>query len=60
MYFLYLFSVLDVATTKEEIFILEGERNLIRISYHPENFTGKEILSIFISTENCMEFIRKF
>lgn len=29
--------VTDVACTKDEIFILEGERNIIRIAYYPEN-----------------------
>ncbi|XP_051156638.1 WD repeat-containing protein CG11141 [Leptopilina boulardi] len=29
--------VTDVACTKDEIFILEGERNIIRVAYHPEN-----------------------
>ncbi|XP_011876244.1 PREDICTED: WD repeat-containing protein CG11141 isoform X2 [Vollenhovia emeryi] len=29
--------VTDVACTKDEIFILEGERNILRISYYPEN-----------------------
>ena len=35
--------VTDVACTKDEIFILEGERNILRISYYPENniFTGE-------------------
>ncbi|XP_043516297.1 WD repeat-containing protein CG11141 isoform X2 [Frieseomelitta varia] len=28
--------VTDVACTKDEIFILEGERNIIRIAYYPE------------------------
>ncbi|XP_043252991.1 WD repeat-containing protein CG11141 [Colletes gigas] len=28
--------VTDVACTKDEIFVLEGERNIIRISYYPE------------------------
>ncbi|KAG5341201.1 Y1411 protein, partial [Acromyrmex charruanus] len=29
--------VTDVACTKDEIFILEGERNILRIAYYPEN-----------------------
>jgi hypothetical protein len=35
--------VTDVACTKDEIFILEGERNILRIAYYPENdiFTGE-------------------
>ncbi|XP_043280141.1 WD repeat-containing protein CG11141 [Venturia canescens] len=28
--------VIDVACTKDEIFVLEGERNIIRIAYHPD------------------------
>lgn len=31
--------VTDVACTKDEIFILEGERNILRIAYYPENNT---------------------
>lgn len=31
--------MLSVATHKDEIFILEGERSLIRLSYKPENLT---------------------
>ncbi|KAK0077997.1 hypothetical protein PV325_003188 [Microctonus aethiopoides] len=30
-------KITDVACTKDEIFILEGERNIIRIAYHPES-----------------------
>lgn len=35
--------VTSVACTKDEIFILEGERNILRIAYYPENdiFTGE-------------------
>ncbi|XP_043484940.1 WD repeat-containing protein CG11141 isoform X2 [Leptopilina heterotoma] len=29
--------VTHVACTKDEIFILEGKRNIIRVAYHPEN-----------------------
>ncbi|XP_066594452.1 WD repeat-containing protein CG11141 [Prorops nasuta] len=29
-------KIIDVACAKEEIFVLEGERNIIRIAYHPE------------------------
>jgi len=29
--------VTDVSCTKDEIFILEGERNILRIAYYPEN-----------------------
>ncbi|XP_011690300.1 PREDICTED: WD repeat-containing protein CG11141 [Wasmannia auropunctata] len=29
--------VTDVACTKDEIFVLEGERNILRIAYYPEN-----------------------
>lgn len=29
--------VTDVACTKDEIFILEGQRNILRIAYYPEN-----------------------
>lgn len=28
--------VTDVSCTKDEIFILEGERNILRIAYYPE------------------------
>ncbi|XP_011302485.1 WD repeat-containing protein CG11141 [Fopius arisanus] len=28
--------VTDVSCTKDEVFVLEGERNILRISYHPE------------------------
>ncbi|XP_012272328.1 WD repeat-containing protein CG11141 [Orussus abietinus] len=31
--------IIDVACTKDEIFILEGERNIIRIAYYPETNT---------------------
>lgn len=31
--------VTDVACTKDEIFILEGERNILRIAYYPETNT---------------------
>jgi hypothetical protein len=30
-------GVLDVTVNKDEIFILEGERSLIRVAYTPEN-----------------------
>ncbi|XP_031840011.1 WD repeat-containing protein CG11141 [Nomia melanderi] len=40
--------VTDVACTKDEIFVLEGERNIIRIAYYPETNMfatgGKNIL----------------
>lgn len=29
--------VTDVSCTKDEIFILEGERNILRIAHYPEN-----------------------
>lgn len=29
--------VTDVTCTKDEIFILEGERNILRIAHYPEN-----------------------
>ena len=29
----------DVACTKDEIFVLEGERNIVRIAYNPETCT---------------------
>ncbi|XP_076760006.1 uncharacterized protein LOC143428770 isoform X2 [Xylocopa sonorina] len=36
--------VTDVACTKDEIFILEGERNIIRIAYYPEtNMFSSEV-----------------
>ncbi|XP_072755192.1 WD repeat-containing protein CG11141 [Anoplolepis gracilipes] len=35
--------VTDVACTKDEIFILEGERNILRIGYYPENIISGEI-----------------
>lgn len=41
--------VTDVACTKDEIFILEGERNIIRVAYHPENnsYISSKLFSIF-------------
>lgn len=36
--------VTDVACTKEEIFIVEGDRNIIRISYYPDT-TAKDVTS---------------
>lgn len=40
-YRIYLsFRVLSVATHRDELFILEGERSLIRVSYKPEEFPG--------------------
>jgi len=33
-------GVLDVAVNKDEIFILEGERSLIRVAYTPENIVS--------------------
>lgn len=39
--------VTDVACTKDEIFILEGERNILRIAYYPENITsGMYIITV--------------
>lgn len=35
------FSILHVSTYKDEIFILEEDRSLIRIAFRPENFAGK-------------------
>ncbi|OAD61188.1 hypothetical protein WN48_00507 [Eufriesea mexicana] len=36
--------VTDVACTKDEIFVLEGERNIIRIAYYPEtNVLSSEV-----------------
>lgn len=34
--------ITDVTCTKDEIFILEGERNILRIAHYPEdnNFTS--------------------
>jgi hypothetical protein len=29
-------SILDVATTRDEIFVLEGNRSLLRLAYEPE------------------------
>ncbi|XP_029177260.1 WD repeat-containing protein CG11141 [Nylanderia fulva] len=37
--------VTDVACTKDEIFILEGERNILRIAYYPENNITSEEMS---------------
>lgn len=34
------FSIIDVAVCKDEIFVLEEDRSLIRLSYHPENNDG--------------------
>ncbi|KAG5880173.1 hypothetical protein JTB14_001663 [Gonioctena quinquepunctata] len=39
-------SVLNVATHKDEIFILEEDRSLIRISYRPEPINGNSFSSI--------------
>ncbi|XP_015178966.1 PREDICTED: uncharacterized protein LOC107067716 isoform X2 [Polistes dominula] len=36
--------VTNVACTKEEIFIVEGDRNIIRISYYPDT-TAKDVMS---------------
>ncbi|KAI4502558.1 hypothetical protein M0802_002470 [Mischocyttarus mexicanus] len=36
--------VTHVACTKEEIFIVEGDRNIIRISYYPDT-TAKDVMS---------------
>jgi hypothetical protein len=33
-------GVLDVAVNKDEIFILEGERSLIRVAFAPENIAS--------------------
>ena len=33
-------GVLDVAVNKDEIFILEGERSLIRVAHAPENIVS--------------------
>ncbi|XP_057323159.1 WD repeat-containing protein CG11141 [Microplitis mediator] len=30
-------KITDVACTRDEIFVLEGERNILRIAYHPES-----------------------
>lgn len=32
-------SVTDVACTKDEIFVLEGDRNIVRVAYRPESET---------------------
>lgn len=42
--------ITDVACTKDEIFILEGDRNIIRIAYFPDTiaFKGKVLLLIII------------
>ncbi|KAG8040699.1 hypothetical protein G9C98_002695 [Cotesia typhae] len=32
-------KITDVACTRDEIFVLEGERNILRIAYHPESCT---------------------
>ena len=46
--------VTDVACTKDEIFVLEGERNIIRIAYHPENniIAPSELESKYLSIKN--------
>lgn len=31
--------VADVACTKDEIFVLEGDRNIVRVAYRPESDT---------------------
>jgi hypothetical protein len=35
-------GVLDVAVNKDEIFILEGGRSLIRVAYTPENIVSAQ------------------
>lgn len=36
-------KITDVACTKDEIFVIEGERNIIRIAYHPEPYSIETI-----------------
>lgn len=35
-----IYRVLNIASHKDEIFILEEDRSIIRISYRPENSQG--------------------
>lgn len=49
--------VTDVACTKDEIFILEGERNILRIAYYPENdITSEEINNILDPLVSLAEY----
>ncbi|KAL0118876.1 hypothetical protein PUN28_009481 [Cardiocondyla obscurior] len=45
--------VTDVACTKDEIFVLEGERNILRIAYYPEN-------DIFTESKQTMDPLLSF
>ncbi|XP_016920348.1 WD repeat-containing protein CG11141 [Apis cerana] len=48
--------VTDVACTKDEIFILEGERNIIRIAYYPEtNMFSSEVKDTLDSLSSFAE-----
>ncbi|XP_050293391.1 WD repeat-containing protein CG11141 [Anthonomus grandis grandis] len=49
--------ILDVATYKDELFILEEERSIIRISYHPEItvFSGDTNIAIDNAISNAEE-----
>ncbi|XP_012220894.1 WD repeat-containing protein CG11141 [Linepithema humile] len=47
--------VTDVACTKDEIFILEGERNILRIAYYPES----NILTLG-NTKNTLDPLSSF
>lgn len=48
--------VTDVACTKDEIFILEGERNIIRIAYYPEtNIFSSEVKDTLDSLSSFAE-----
>ncbi|ODM97592.1 Tectonin beta-propeller repeat-containing protein 2 [Orchesella cincta] len=42
-------SILDVAVNKDEIFILESSRNVIRISAKPDKFASSNLFNIYSS-----------
>lgn len=52
--------VTDVACTKDEIFVLEGERNIIRIAYCPETnmFSSGSNFYLNISSNSCLCLIK--
>ncbi|CAL8111418.1 unnamed protein product [Orchesella dallaii] len=40
-------SILDVAVNKDEIFILESSRNVIRLSAKPDKFAGSNLFNVY-------------
>ncbi|CAG9816312.1 unnamed protein product [Phaedon cochleariae] len=53
----HLRSVLNVATHKDEIFVLEEDRSLIRVSYKPEHFITSASSSATFSSMNDSTFL---